>query len=125
MEIKINKEIRQYQESIFFGLSMRQFFCAVLAIAVAVIVYFSTRNVLHKEIVSWLCILSAMPIGMMGFVKYHGLTFERFIMAWIRSEVLYPKQLVFKENNIYAQAMQSYLTQKKRSKSIDKNTKED
>ena len=125
MEIKINKEIRQYQESIFFGLSMRQFFCAVLAIAVAVIVYFSTRNVLHKEVVSWLCILSAMPIGMMGFVKYNGLTFERFIMAWIRSEVLYPKQLVFRESNIYAQVMQPYLMQKKRSKYIDKNTKED
>lgn len=104
---------------------MRQFFCAVLAIAVVVIVYFSTRNILHKEIVSWLCILSAMPIGMMGFVKYHGLTFERFILAWIRSEVLYPKLLVFKENNIYAQVMQPYLTQKKRSKYIDKDTKED
>ena len=125
MEIKINKEIRQYQESIFFGLSMRQFFCAILAIAVAVIVYFSTRNILHKEMVSWLCILSAIPIGMMGFVKYHGLTFEKFIMAWIMSEVLYPKQLVFKESNIYAQAMQPYLTKKRRSKYIDKNTKED
>ena len=102
---------------------MRQFFCAVFAIAVAVIVYFSTRNVLHKEIVSWLCILSAMPIGMMGFVKYHGLTFERFIVAWIMSEVFYPKQLVFKESNIYAQIMQPYLTRKPRRKSIDKDTK--
>ncbi len=26
MEVKINREIRQYTESMFFGLSMRQFF---------------------------------------------------------------------------------------------------
>ena len=36
MEIKINKEIRNYKETIFFGLSMRQFVCAVLAVGVAV-----------------------------------------------------------------------------------------
>ena len=32
MEIKMNKDIREYKESIFFGLSMRQtfFFCLVL-----------------------------------------------------------------------------------------------
>ena len=36
MEIKINKEIRAYHESVFFGLSMRQFICSVLAVAAAV-----------------------------------------------------------------------------------------
>ncbi|MBE6018572.1 MAG: PrgI family protein, partial [Lachnospiraceae bacterium] len=32
MEVKINKEIRDFTESIFFGLSMRQFFFSVLAV---------------------------------------------------------------------------------------------
>ena len=32
MEIKINKEILTYQETIFFGLTMRQFFCSALAV---------------------------------------------------------------------------------------------
>ena len=40
MEVKINKEIRNYTESMFFGLSMRQFIFSVLAIAVAVVLYF-------------------------------------------------------------------------------------
>ena len=31
MEVKINKEIRNYTESMFFGLSMRQFLFSVLA----------------------------------------------------------------------------------------------
>ena len=32
MEIKIPKEVRQHKETIFFGLSTRQFFCAVAAV---------------------------------------------------------------------------------------------
>lgn len=40
MEVKINREIRNYTESMFFGLSMRQFVFSVLAIIVAVGLYF-------------------------------------------------------------------------------------
>ena len=36
MEVKVPKEIRDYQESIFFGLSTRQFLCSLLAVGVAV-----------------------------------------------------------------------------------------
>ena len=35
MEVKINKEIRNYTESMFFGLSLRQFIFSVLACGVA------------------------------------------------------------------------------------------
>ena len=39
MEVRINKEVRNYQESLFFGLSLRQLLFALLAVAVAVGVY--------------------------------------------------------------------------------------
>ena len=50
MEIRVNKEVRNYQESIFFGLSLRQLCFALLAVAVAVSVYFGLRPVLGAEI---------------------------------------------------------------------------
>ena len=56
MEIKINKEIREYKESIFFGLSMRQFIFSLLACGVAVLLYFSLRNYMGLETLSWVCI---------------------------------------------------------------------
>ena len=40
MEVKINKEIRNYTESMFFGLSLRQFVFSLLAIGVAIGLYF-------------------------------------------------------------------------------------
>ena len=57
MEIKVNKEIRDYSETIFFGLSMRQFFFSAIACAVAVLLYFLLKEHLGLETLSWICIL--------------------------------------------------------------------
>ena len=59
MEVKINKEIRNYTESMFFGLSMRQFIFSVLACGVAVALYFLLRPYFGTETLSWMCILGA------------------------------------------------------------------
>ena len=39
IEVKIPKEIRAHRETIFFGLSARQFICAILAVALAAGIY--------------------------------------------------------------------------------------
>ena len=36
MEVKVNKEIRNYTESMYFGLSLRQFIFSILACVCAV-----------------------------------------------------------------------------------------
>ena len=48
LEVKINREIRDYQESIFFGLNLRQLVFSVLAIGVAVGIYFGLNNILGR-----------------------------------------------------------------------------
>ena len=90
MEVKINREIRDYTESMFFGLSMRQFFFSVIACVVAVGVYFLLRNKVGVETVSWMCVLGAAPFAALGFVNYHGMNAEQFVWAWIKSEILLP-----------------------------------
>ena len=105
MEVKINKEIRDYTEGIFFGLNMRQLIFSAIAVAAAVGTYFGLRNVLGTEIVSWLCIIAAAPFAAMGFIKYNGLTAEQFAWAWLKSEVLYPRRYCFKANNLYYNLM--------------------
>ena len=116
MEIKINREIREYKENMFFGLSLRQLVFSVLACGVAVGIYFGLRNVLGTETVSWLCILGAAPFAAMGFVKYHGMTAEKFVIAWVRSEFLIPRRLTFKPKNLYGEAMREARTQTRKKK---------
>lgn len=101
MEIKINREIREYTESVFFGLSLRQFVFSLCSVFAAVGLYFLLRPYLGTEMLSWLCILGAAPFAALGFVKYNGMSAEKFIAAWIRSEILMPKHLVFRPRNIY------------------------
>ena len=105
MEIKINREIRDYHESMFMGLSLRQTIFSVLAILVAVGLYFWLNPILGTETVSWVCVLGAAPFAVIGFVSYHGMPAEKFLWVWFRSEVLEPKQLCFKPNNLYYELM--------------------
>ena len=105
MEVKINREIRNYTESIFFGLSLRQFIFSVLACGVAVGLYFLLRPRFGTETLSWVCILGAFPFAAMGFIKYNGMTAEQFVWAWIKSEFLMPKKLMFLPDNLYYETM--------------------
>ena len=86
LEVRINKEVRDYQESLFFGISL--------------------HTVVGNADVGWLCVLAAFPFAICGFFTYNGMTFERFLIAVIRSELLYPRHLVFKSDNLYAKLME-------------------
>ena len=101
MEVKINKEIRNYTESMFFGLSLRQFIFSVLACGVAMGLYFLLRPRFGTETLSWVCILGAFPFAAMGFIKSNGMTAEQFVWAWLKSEFLMPKKLMFLPDNLY------------------------
>jgi len=126
MEVKINREIRDYTESMFFGLSMRQFFFSVIACIVAIGVYFLLRNKVGVETVSWMCVLGAAPFAALGFVNYHGMNAEQFVWAWIKSEILLPKRLLFQPENIYYEVLKANKGRhrKEAKKRNDKNTKQ-
>ena len=101
MEIKIPKEVRQHKETIFFGLSARQFFCAIIAVGLAVAVYLGLGPVIGKETASWVCILAAAPIAIAGFFSYNGMTLEQFAWAFIKSEILCAGERRFISKNFY------------------------
>jgi len=86
IEIKIPKEVRDYHENIFFGLNTRQFICSVLAVAVAVGIYFALQPYVGTEEIGWMCILGAAPFAACGFFTYHGMTAEQVLWSWFKSE---------------------------------------
>ena len=112
MEVKINKDIREFSESIFFGLSMRQFIFSIMACLVAVVLYFLLKPFFGIETLSWVCILGAAPFAALGFVKYNGMTAEEFVKAFIKSEILMPRHLTFNSQNIYAEDFKGIIDKK-------------
>jgi hypothetical protein len=114
LNAKINKEIRNYSESIFFGLSMRQFVFSLLAVLVAVGLYYLLSPYFGLETLSWMVILAAAPFAVMGFVSYHGMSAEQFLITWIRSELIEPRQLSVQVNNLYYEAMKKWIAAKEK-----------
>jgi len=109
MEVKINKEIREYTENVYFGLSLRQFACSIFACLSSIIVYFIFQSFLNLEMLSWICILAAIPFVLMGFVKYNGMNAEEFIIAYFKSEFLISKELKFMPSNYYYECLKDRL----------------
>ena len=101
IEIKIPKEVRRHKESIFFGLSTRQFFCAALAVVIAAGVYLGLGPLIGKEPASWLCLLCAVPVAVAGFFSYNGLTLEEFAWAFFKSQFLCAGGRPFVSENVY------------------------
>ena len=110
MEVKMNKEIRNYQESMFMGLNLRQCIFSLLAIAVAVGIYFGLGDYVGQEMTGWLCILGAAPFAVCGFFQYHGMNAEQFAWAYIKSEFLYPKRLLFQSEDLYHACMEETMS---------------
>ena len=114
MEVKINREIREYTESIFFGLSLRQSIFSALAVVVAVILGFVFRGRVNTEVLSWICVLGAAPFALMAFVTYHGMTAEQFAWAWLRSEILEPRFYYNTPQNTYYELLRDHITLKEK-----------
>ena len=108
------KEEINYTEAVFFGLSLRQIIFSACALAVAVAVFFLLKPTLGTETTSWICILAAAPFAALGFVKYNGMTAEKFVIAWVKSEFLTPKKLTFKSTNTYYELMKPVIEQKEK-----------
>ena len=123
MEIKVNKEIRDYSEAIFFGLSMRQFIFSALACIVALLLYFLLRDHLGTETLSWICIFGAIPFPALGFVKYNGMNAEGFFVAWIKSEILMPRVLYFKPTNYYDELLKDEFKRMEMEEKKSENTR--
>lgn len=62
MEVKMNKEIRNYQESMFMGLNLRQCIFSLLAIAVAVGIYFGLGDYVGQEMTGG-CVFLVLPLS--------------------------------------------------------------
>lgn len=98
MEIRMPPKVGNYKESIFMGLSYRQFLCSALCIGSAAGIYFLTHDILGREIASWICLISGAPFAMMGFFRYNKLPAERILIA-ILLTILRRKRRVYRAQN--------------------------
>ena len=108
----MNKDIKNYGKNVLWGLTFRQLICGVLGCVVTVFLDLKLKNVVNAEILSWICILSALPFAIIGFVKYNGMPFEQVIFAYIKFQFLKPKKYTFKAKNLYEEMLREDIDKK-------------
>lgn len=101
IEIRIPKEIRTYKEKLFFGLNLRQLICTLIAIIINVPLYWFGKDYVGSDAASWIVIFIAMPLFMIGYFNYNGMTFEQFIKSVIQQELIYPQKRKYVTINMF------------------------
>ncbi len=99
--VRIPEEIRKYKEKIAFGLTARQLICTIATFVVCVPLYWYGRGFMQEDILAWIIILIAVPLEAVGFVKINGMPMEKFAVAALKFEVLYPRKRKFKTLNVW------------------------
>ena len=113
-EIKINKEIRDYTESIFFGLSLRQSIFSIIACIIATGIYFLFNDKLGTEMTSWLCMLGTAPFAALGFIRFQGMYTEDIVKTALYSFLLSSTNLINKPFNLYEELFNSIINQSRK-----------
>lgn len=91
IEIKIPKDIREYKEKVFLDMSLRQAGSIVLAAAVGIPAYFLLKKNVGDDAAGWTAIIIGIGLGLFGFYKKNGLTFEKYLMK-VFSYYVYPNK---------------------------------
>lgn len=113
-EIKINKEIRDYTESIFFGLSLRQSIFSIIACIIVCGLYFLFKDRLGTEMTSWLCMLGAAPFAALGFIRFQGMYTEDIVKTALYSFLLSSTNLINKSFDLYEEIFNSIINQSRK-----------
>ena len=115
MEVRVNKDIKEYKENMFFGLTLRQFIFSVLGCAVAVVLYFALKDKLGLEVATWVCVLGVAPFAALGFLKYNGMPAEQVFIAWARTKWINPRKYLSQPSSYYYEAMEESIAMRQGS----------
>lgn len=109
IEIRIPKEIKNYREKLFFGLTLRQCICAGISLAICVPLYIWGHHFLPQEAISWIVVFIAAPLMFTGFFRYNDMAFEQFaveVMHFYAS----PQKRVYSYEPPFMELRNTYIT---------------
>lgn len=99
--VRIPEEIRKYKAKIMLGLTTRQLLSTAVALFICVPLYWYGRRYVPDDILSWLIIIIAVPLAGIGYFHYNGMPMEKFLMAFLKFEVLFPQKRKYKTENVF------------------------
>lgn len=121
IEIRIPKEIKNYREKLFFGLTLRQCICAGAALLICVPLYIFGNKFMPQELVSWAVILIAAPLMMAGFFHYNDMMFEQFAVEFFYQNFT-PQKRVYSYEPVFMELREKYIAEELEAETEQKTT---
>ena len=122
IEIRIPKEIKNYREKLFFGLTLRLCICAGVSLVICVPLYIFGNKFLPQEAVSWAVILIAAPLMFTGFFRYNDMAFEQFAAEALHFYID-PQKRIYSYEPPFMEMRNTYLAEEFAGKTAKKKNK--
>lgn len=119
IRIRTHKELAEISER-YYGFSVRQWISIILIALINVPLYFKLSPILGDDIVSWIIIIIAIPIGFFGFFNYQGMSTVFYIPFAKRQYIDFYKPLEYKTEKERLAELEAKKTNKKKKTSPEK-----
>lgn len=102
IEIPVNREIRSYKETIFYGFTMKQVIFGILGLAAGAIVFLWLPKDLNLSIRTLLGLAAGFPMIALGFLTFNNMTAAELIRVLYNFYLKNPRKYPSVPTNRYA-----------------------
>lgn len=100
LQISVPKEIKEYKQVVAFGLTLKQLLWCGAGVLTGAGVFFLIKDKVALDIVAIVCMLSAIPFALMGFINYNGMDAWELFVQWFKVTFLM-RPLKYESTNYY------------------------
>lgn len=79
MYVKVPKDINEYEHKVFKGLTARNIKWGIVSFAIALSLFFLLKPFMSNMLLSWLCMLSAVPTFVFGFLVLDDIPADKYL----------------------------------------------
>ncbi len=106
IEIRITKELGNYEPKFVGPFTLRQLICVVVGVPVCFLIYSKLSPILTSDIAGFFCVFPAALAVLIGWIKPYGMKMEKFIQSMFINMVIAPANRKYRTENIHEQLIQ-------------------
>ena len=102
IEIPVNREIRSYKETIFYGFTMKQVIFGILGLAAGAVVFLWLPKDLNLSVRTLLGLVAGAPMIVLGFLTFNNMTAAELMRVLYNFYLKNPRKYPSVPTNRYA-----------------------
>lgn len=123
IEVKIPKEIKEYQEKFVLGFPLRQSISILLSVGIGIFTFKMLENKISTDSITTIIALLIVPVILFGFIKYEDLHLEKYIYLYFRYLFVIPRNRKYAEYSVLDEISRESIVEYETAMRIYRKTK--